>query len=1007
MIVFGQAMFRGTIVDGVTNESLIGVNVVMQGTSLGAATDIEGKFRIVGIPERLMTVRISCMGYEPQMVEIDFSQSKDVYKSISLRPTVIQGEEVVITEQMRGQTAAINQQVTSNTIVNVISEEKIKELPDANAAEAIGRLPGVSIQRNGGEASKVVLRGLSSKFSNIMIDGVSIPGTDQNSKEVDLSAISQGSLAGIELHKTLTPDQDGDAIAGAVNLVTRKAPLEREIRLELKGGYNDLMKSKDEYEFSARYAARFFDDILGVQIQGNTEKKIRSKDDLAWSYASFYNPAAPGGRDPMLNDYSITRFTVDYTDEVRTRKGGQIILDVNTPDSGSIKLTGVYGGTERNFMNSNRYYVGARNTGDNRDFFYRYRELLISTTNTSLQGKNYIFGMDVDWGLSYALSETKNPYDFELKFMQNSAAGFINGVLEDTKTEPEKYIIPHYSDAVEGTMPCSTSIFRKQENFDKDRTAHLNLTQKFTVSDMVSGEFKIGAKIKERFRLMTNRELDNNTYLLPWNSLRKDGSPIILAGTRFEEYIRESSQAPDVHYFLEYPRQTHYLLGKYKMYPLISTDALKEWYDLNKDGSGTFSSSAQALFDDYGVTERITSTFFMNTFNIGQAVTVIAGARVEQEKNEYVGKFLIGGLQNTGIVVNVLGELKDTTSYLRETSVLPNLQVAVRPTDFLTVRFAAYKALARPDYNLRLPSFIANAGRCDFGNPNLRNAMAWNLEVNTQVYSTTMGLISVSAFYKEIKDLFHEVNNMFLSGQPDSLYYPLRTMCNALDIPWLTDPRNKSLVARVMQSNAIVLTTSYNSPNLSYAWGFEFEHQLNFSFLPVSYLKPITLTYNVSITRSQTNIYVQAPEAPPIIITQPSQPGIGSPPVIRIDRNPKQFSALLVNRVAEGQPNLYGNVALGYDIGGFSARLSFFYQDEYVDQYSFDGKSDRMVDKFKKLDLALKQQISPRVTIYLNVNNLTNEEENKSSYNRLMEWHRPRSAELYGTTADIGVRLSL
>jgi len=142
------------------------------GTSLGAATDIEGQFRIVSVPERVLNVKISCIGYEQQVKEVDFSKTNDVVLNVQLKPSIIQGEEVVVTAQMRGQIAAMNQQITSTRIINVVSEEKIQELPDANAAEAIGRLPGVSIIRSGGEASGVVLRGLSSKFSNITIDGV-------------------------------------------------------------------------------------------------------------------------------------------------------------------------------------------------------------------------------------------------------------------------------------------------------------------------------------------------------------------------------------------------------------------------------------------------------------------------------------------------------------------------------------------------------------------------------------------------------------------------------------------------------------------------------------------------------------------------------------------------------------------------------------------------------------------------------------------------------------------
>ena len=207
-ILLGQTLLNGVVVDGSNGETLIGVNVVVQGTSLGAATDIEGRFRITNIPEQVVVIKASCVGYEPKLTEVDFTKNKEVQINIHLRPVIIEGEEVVVTGQMRGQIAAINQQVTSNTIVNVVSEEKIKELPDANAAEAIGRLPGVSLIRNGGEASQVVLRGLSSKYSNITVDGVKIPATDPTTRDVDLSTMSQGSLAGIELYKTLTPDQD-------------------------------------------------------------------------------------------------------------------------------------------------------------------------------------------------------------------------------------------------------------------------------------------------------------------------------------------------------------------------------------------------------------------------------------------------------------------------------------------------------------------------------------------------------------------------------------------------------------------------------------------------------------------------------------------------------------------------------------------------------------------------------------------------------------------------------
>jgi hypothetical protein len=248
-MIFAQGSLQGAVSDSTANDPLIGVNVFLKGTALGGVTDIEGKYKISKITPGKYIVRVSYIGYKSREIPVTITDDKTTVINARLLPDVIEGEVVVITAQARGQMAAINQQVSSNTIVNVISEEKIKELPDANAAEAIGRLPGVSLIRSGGEATKIVLRGLSSKFSNITVDGVKIPATDPNTRDVDLSTISQGSLSGVELFKSLTSDQDADAIAGAVNLVTRNAPSERTVTIDLKGDYNKLMASAKQYDF--------------------------------------------------------------------------------------------------------------------------------------------------------------------------------------------------------------------------------------------------------------------------------------------------------------------------------------------------------------------------------------------------------------------------------------------------------------------------------------------------------------------------------------------------------------------------------------------------------------------------------------------------------------------------------------------------------------------------------------------------------------------------------------
>jgi TonB-dependent receptor len=982
-----QGSLQGSVSDSLQHDPLIGVNVFLKGTSLGGITDIEGKFKIVRIPQGTYTVRISYLGYVTKEKTVSIVNDKTTKLDAELMGDVLQGEVVIITAQARGQMAAINQQLTAKTIVNVVSEEKIKELSDANAAEAIGRLPGVSLIRSGGEATKIVLRGLSSKFANITVDGVKIPATDPNTRDVDLSAISQGSLAGIELYKSLTSDQDADAIAGTVNLVTRNAPPERTLTLDLKGDYNKLMASAKQYDLSARYTERFFNDIVGVQLQGNLERKIRSKEDITYAYQ--YYKDSQNSNSPTNIDYRMGPFTVDFTDEVRTRQGGQAIVDIKTPDSGSVKVSGLYSSTGRDYTLFNRSYVGISGSNGSMDYNYRTTQTDISTVNTSVQGHNFFAGFDIDWTASFAQSRTDNPYDFAMKFTESP--GVVIGGVPSGRDHPETNIIPFALNDFSAAA-CSTSVFYSQTNYDRDRTAVANIARTYTLSDLFSGTVKMGGKYREKTRYMNQQELDDNNILHGFSDVGVDVAR--LKTTRFlDYYLHRKSSGPALSDFIDYPAASRDLLGIYKMTPLINVDAMKLWYDLTKNsitnGEIEYGPSAQAALNEYAVAEHVGAGYLMNTLNIGQAATLITGLRVESESNDYTSHYTNGGV-STIVIRQIADTIKTANTTYSETIWLPNLQLTLRPTDYLTVRAAAYKALARPDYNMRLANFyISGNGGTTFtlGNPYIKDTRAWNYELNTLIHDNTIGLISISGFYKVIDNLYHQMSGVSVD-QVDSLFA-------TQGMTWQTTAPFASIIHQRSLHN---LTMPYNSLRTSYAWGFEFEHQLNFGFLP-GYLSNFTLSYNVSLTRSETYI-------------------IGSQTVSHSDTtydlrgNPHltvtNFHVPVeYKRESEGQPKLYGNAALGYDIGGFSVRLSVFYQDEYVQQYSQDGQADIVVNTFSKWDLALKQKLSDEIAVMLNINNLTNREETTSLKNNSSTWVIPRTAELYGLTADVGVRISL
>ena len=981
----GQNVLQGTVTDSTTNEKLIGINVFLEGTSLGGITDIEGNYRINNIPEGTYTVRVSCVGYESKKLVLTFSEDQNQSFHVRLYPAIIAGEEVVITAQMRGQLAAINQQLTSNAIVNVVSEERIKEMPDANAADAIGRLPGVSLIRSGGEASKVILRGLSDKFSVVTIDGNRMAPTDANERGVDLSTVSQGSLAGIELTKASTSDKDADAIAGSVNLVTKKAPSERLIRFEPKGLYNALDKSAGQYNFSGRYGERFFEDVFGLQVSGNIERIIRSNESTDFNYDTRLKSG---------EDFEITSFRPIYANEIRKRSGGSIILDVNTPDEGHILLNSMFNQTSRSYLTSYRTYS---QTGQV-IYDFRDRETDIKTFNSFLHGENHLFGIKADWNLAFSQAKRNDPLDYELNFtepsIRDSTGKIISGMnnipKEYAKGPGEKWVSYALNNFKVANIDHAND--NAQSNFDKELSGSLNLSRQYSLSEDISGEIKLGGKIRQKTRYASFQQLRAIYYLYSWPIMwtkQADGTIVKkdLSGTRFDTPDLSRNGLVIFSNFLDPAPDNRSIYGKYALNPLINRDALRLWRQLNINGyidqtgnDREYKENVEVEGNDYTVTERVLAGYAMNTLNIGSQISIVTGIRIESDDNDYSSKFTPNVLAGFPFPTGVL---KDTTVFHTEQVILPNFHAILRPLDFITVRLAGYKMLARPDFNQRLLKFIASSATANntlnVGNPSLKNAVAWNYEVQTQFYGNTIGLLSLSAFYKDIKNMYHSINGIQVSGQP---------ILDSLGVPWKAPfPGTDS---------KFNLTFPYNSSKPTSVWGFEIEHQTDLKFLP-GFLSNTILNYNFTIVRSET--WVSSSKIVTDTVVQPPFPF----------PTPRTTTFLTeIKQKLEDQPEFFGNVSLGYDIADFSFRISAFHQGSYNTSFSSDQRSDGVQDAYTKLDIALKQGITENISVTLNINNITNAQEGSSVLNRLhSEWDLPNTNNQYGTSADLGIRIEL
>ncbi len=139
---------------------------------------------------------------------------------------------------------AINEQRTSDNILDVMPEGVIQSLPNENIADVVGRMPGVSLERDEGEGKYVQIRGTEPRLNNTTVDGVELPAPEDNVRQFKLDTIPSDIVEVVEVNKTLAANQDADAIGGTVNLVTKKAGDLPTLKFEGIGGFTPIVNTR-------------------------------------------------------------------------------------------------------------------------------------------------------------------------------------------------------------------------------------------------------------------------------------------------------------------------------------------------------------------------------------------------------------------------------------------------------------------------------------------------------------------------------------------------------------------------------------------------------------------------------------------------------------------------------------------------------------------------------------------------------------------------------------------
>lgn len=987
----GNGKITGTVLDDEARDPMVGASVAVLGTSLGTVVMLDGSYTINNVPAGKYTLVVRYIGYEEIRKDAEVKANETTKVDFLLRTTSIMGEEVIIKAQAKGQMAAINQQLAADNITNIVSADKLKEVPDVNAAESIGRLPGVSLTRSGGEGNKVLVRGLAPRFTIIEMDGVRLTGIDAD-RSVGLTNISSEMLGGIELSKSLTADKDADAIGGVINLRSKVAEDGFHYNIMAQNGYNNLEQSFNNYKFAGSISNRFFDNSFGVLLNVSHERVIRSSDRLS----------AGLGRDSRVDQgdtlYRIRNdnLRISENKSYKYRPQGNLVLDYKN-EFMSIKFNNFYSHmTTVNEIRNNLFRFSSsdfhldisrnepveitRTHSLNAEFKIKNTKLNvdISHTNTEYNTDNdvYIFRQDAKDAIKPEFTNHAIPND---KF----------GRIETTAKE----LIDKYYDVSKIDKAYLYNNFRDTVNrLDKTYTAKLDWEVPYNLGNRVSGFIKVGAKYVSK-----NRKSDKETkesyyhggigddrmervYAKNPDFLRPGDIPgytgiVGIPALNFED--------PDYNY-------GEVLKGEYNEYLTWSPDLgkLREVHDYSEYPSDqVYRLGVPSSERDYDNTEERIAAYIMAKVNIGKKLVIIPGVRFEKMNTEYRANIL----QADPFAKNgtKIGYPIPITTNRNNQYFFPSVNSKYSINNSMDIRAAYYRSTSRPNYLSLSPGMVVDEKHLHLrgSNPYLEPSVADNFDLGFSVYTNKFGLFTLNLFYKEITGLERGFNYYHkILDETEDVPHEIRSAMDEV----------REMYPEVFFDSNGLVHFAINNPESSYYQGFEVSWQTNlssFTNLP-KVVQGFVFDFNYSHIWSET---VQ----PYLIVVD----GGWSDDIIPKPIDKYEYRTETVEMT--DQPRDLFNARVGWDYRGFSSRVSFRFQGGTLRQDVVFGVMDLTYRPEYLLDVNISQRINERLTLSLDGINLTRYRE-MSAYEDAVEGETFESRNnFYDMTIQFALRFRL
>ena len=698
---------QGKILDD-ENNPLPGAYVILDEAKITAVTDIDGNYAFSNIKPGTHAVSVTYIGFAPVQKSITLEAGETSDGNITMSSTSTNLGEVVFTGVFTDQQRALNMQKGNINITNVVSSDQIGKFPDSNIGDALKRISGINVQYDQGEARFGQVRGTSADLSSVTINGSRIPSAEGDIRNVQLDLIPAEMIQTIEVNKTLLADQDGDAIGGSINLVTKTSPTHRTITANAGTGYNPISE-KARLDLGFSFGDCFFNDKLGVILAASYANSPSGSYNTEFVWEKAENGT------PYINEYQIRRYYV-----TRERQSYSLSLDWKFNKQNKIWFKGIF--NNRNDW-ENRYRMTLKDldesgkgtvriqtkagSSDNRDARLERQR----TMDFTLGGNHQAGIFKIEWKSGYARASEERPNERYL----------------DYQLKKQKFDIDLTNLREPYATPKDGSTFTLNEDFS---LKELTQQQEDIVEEDLKAAIDFSTNITSRLGIKFGGKFVKKTK-------KKD--------IDFYEYTPIDEDAFNANAFSHITNQTSssfmpsskYQSGLYVDKSFVGSLNLE-------DGSFEKEQVPEELAGNYSARESVVSGYARLDYKFTDALHLSAGLRLENTDIRYVGR-IYDDEEKTVSVTDPA-----TSNY---TNLLPSVLFKWNVNSDFVVRAGYNKSLARPKYSAIVPSISISRSdnEVKIGNPELKATTAHNVDLNSEYYFKNIGLASFGVFYKRIE----------------------------------------------------------------------------------------------------------------------------------------------------------------------------------------------------------------------------------------------------------------